>query len=121
MRDSKERMISLVTMEVKLGNDVVVFVLWAYSALHFFFPIFKYFPRYISILPSIHLSIIVDPQVALQERHPSESQGYMLPSQSLPTQESHSSTENKQASLQWIDLIDIYLPFWTLITGRSKA
>ncbi|XP_025093802.1 sterol regulatory element-binding protein cleavage-activating protein-like isoform X2 [Pomacea canaliculata] len=52
--------------------------------------------RYISILPSIHLSIIVDPQVALQERHPSESQGYLLPSQSLPTQESHSSTENKQ-------------------------
>ena len=38
------------------------------------------FFRYITILPSIHLSIIIDPETAIAVRHPSESNYYVLPS-----------------------------------------
>ncbi|KAL8598351.1 hypothetical protein ACOMHN_047672 [Nucella lapillus] len=41
--------------------------------------------RYISILPSIHLSIKVDADTAQKLRHPSEQQGYMRQPDVLPT------------------------------------
>ncbi|XP_076472128.1 sterol regulatory element-binding protein cleavage-activating protein-like [Babylonia areolata] len=41
--------------------------------------------RYVSILPSIHLSIKVDAGGAIKLRHPSEQQGYMKPPAVAPT------------------------------------
>ncbi|KAK7488750.1 hypothetical protein BaRGS_00020047 [Batillaria attramentaria] len=57
--------------------------------------------RYVSILPSIHLSIEIDAETAKKMRHPSESQGYVAPSQPYPTGTGdsghpHTPTEDKQ-------------------------
>nr|KAG5700923.1 hypothetical protein BaRGS_034208 [Batillaria attramentaria] len=56
---------------------------------------------YVSILPSIHLSIEIDAETAKKMRHPSESQGYVAPSQPYPTGTGdsghpHTPTEDKQ-------------------------
>ncbi|XP_041365861.1 sterol regulatory element-binding protein cleavage-activating protein-like isoform X2 [Gigantopelta aegis] len=53
--------------------------------------------RYITILPSIHLSIIIDPEAAVSIRHPSERNYYVLPSD-IP----HPAVDNRTSKDQTV-------------------
>ena len=62
---------------------------------------FSFACRYISILPSIHLSVKIDAETAVKLRHPSEKQGYVRPTVVPPIRTEDvplSPVENKQVT-----------------------